>query len=81
MVSNLAFALPKNSSLEYLPCGEFKLFSLIAKCSLDIVCSTCESNKNYELILMLKMKWMSLILLDLVLAGLESHDLDRTGKS
>ncbi len=37
--------------------------------------------KDYELILMLKMKWMSLILLDLALAGLESHDLDRTGKS
>ncbi len=30
---------------------------------------------------MLKMKWMSLILLDLALAGLESHDLGRTEKS
>ena len=29
---------------------------------------------------MLKMKWMSLILLDLALAGLESHDLGRTEK-
>jgi hypothetical protein len=44
MVSNLAFLLHENLSLENLPRGEFKLFSLVAKCLLDIVCRTHESN-------------------------------------
>ncbi len=40
-------------------------------------CEAPKGEENYELILMLKMKWMSLILLDLALAGLKSPDLDQ----
>ena len=38
----------KTSCLENLPCGEFKLFSLIAKSLLDSVCSSSESNKEFH---------------------------------
>ncbi len=48
MISNLAFALPENLSLKNLPRGEFKFGHSPSslKCSLDIVCRTCESNNH-----------------------------------
>jgi hypothetical protein len=39
----------KTSCLEYLPRGELKLFSLIAKSLLDSVCSSSESNSHLHL--------------------------------
>ena len=45
MVPNLASSSLENLSLENLPRGEFKLFfALLAKNTLDIVCSSLESN-------------------------------------